>query len=222
MFWQENINEEHFTVPEDIVDVLLKITAEKIPNHYPQTLASQLISVFPWLQKCAIHPIYLPKTGNGWQVDVNADFFYPSKRTKLILRVPQEKVIELEKIKQLKLNLNECPLIIDSFIKQKKLSDSTILFSHGIVAPEEISEDDFLQYCYQELRKLDIQPKKMLVGLSHHFTTKSCILHTRSLMLANLSKQQSVLLQEKGIGDYQALGCGIFVPQKGINEVSAV
>lgn len=222
MFWQENINEEHFTVPEDIVDVLLKIDCKKLPNNYIQTLAQGLIAVFPWLSNCAIHHIYLPKTGNGWQADNNAEYVFLPKRTKLILRVPQEKIAELKKIKKIKVPLDNFSLIIDSFLKQKKLSDSTILFSQNIVAPLEISEDDFLQYCYQELRKLNIQPKKMLVGLSDSFTTKEQTLHTRSLMLADLSKQESVLLQEKGIGDYQSLGCGIFVPQKGISEVNAV
>jgi CRISPR-associated protein Cas6 len=222
MFWQENINEEHFTVPEDIVDVLLAITSEKIPTNHAENLADGLIAVFPWLQTCAIHHIYLPKTGNGWQADLDAEFFYPSKRTKLILRVPQTQLSELKKINNLELKLNNYPLVINKFLKQKKLSDSTILFSQNIVAPQELSEDDFLQYCYQELQKLGIQPKKMLVGLPDSFKTNNSTLHTRSLMLADLSKQQSVLLQEKGIGQYQTFGCGIFVPQKGISEVGPI
>lgn len=222
MFWQENINEEHFTVPEDIVDVLFKIDCEKIPNNYIESLAEGLIATFPWLANAAIHHIYLPKTGNGWQADINAEYVYLPKRTKLILRVPQEKVDQLKKINNLELNLNGFSFVIENFLKQKKLSDSTIVVSNGIVAPKEVSEDDFLQYCYQELKKLNIQPKKMLVGLSHDLTTKNQILSTRSLMLADLSKQESVLLQEKGIGNHQTLGCGIFLPQKGISEVNAV
>jgi hypothetical protein len=41
-------------------------------------------------------------------------------------------------------------------------------------------------------------------------------------MIADLRKSESVTLQEKGIGDYRLLGCGLFVPQKDIVSVNAV
>ncbi|MBT4668468.1 MAG: hypothetical protein HOC17_04305, partial [Candidatus Ruthia sp.] len=48
------------------------------------------------------------------------------------------------------------------------------------------------------------------------------IIHTRSLMVADLRKAESVKLQEQGIGKHRLLGCGLFVPQKGIESVDAV
>eukprot|EP00919_Chromeraceae_sp_WS-2016_P057324 GHVR01135858.1.p1 GENE.GHVR01135858.1~~GHVR01135858.1.p1 ORF type:complete len:209 (-),score=10.96 GHVR01135858.1:52-591(-) len=179
--------------------------------------------MLPWLKPVAIHNIYLPKTGNGWQSDLNADFLYPPKRTRLIIRVSQDKIEKLKQVENLELTLTNSPsLIIEKFIKQRKLSDSSVLFAHSIVAPIEQSEDDFLQHCWQSLKQLNILPKKMLVGLRNTIEIKEKTLHTRSLMLADLSKQESVTLQEKGLGYYQHLGCGIFIPQKSINEVNAV
>jgi hypothetical protein len=59
-------------------------------------------------------------------------------------------------------------------------------------------------------------------GLSREITTPSGVINTRSLMLADLRKSESVKIQEFGIGNHQLLGCGIFVPQKGIEQVEAV
>jgi hypothetical protein len=38
-------------------------------------------------------------------------------------------------------------------------------------------------------------------------------------MIADLDTAASVMLQEKGIGPHRHLGCGIFIPHKGIKAV---
>ena len=43
---------------------------------------------------------------------------------------------------------------------------------------------------------------------------------TRSLMLPGLSKQQSILIQDKGLGEGRIFGCGLFVPHKSIDAVA--
>ena len=58
--------------------------------------------------------------------------------------------------------------------------------------------------------------------LEKKITTPNGIIHTRSLMVADLRKSESVKLQEQGIGEHRLLGCGLFVPQKGIESVDAV
>ncbi len=45
--------------------------------------------------------------------------------------------------------------------------------------------------------------------------------HTRSLMVADLSPDQSVHLQQIGLGPGRNFGCGLFVPHKGIKPVKA-
>ncbi len=50
-------------------------------------------------------------------------------------------------------------------------------------------------------------------------TTPDGTVHTRSLMLANLSQQGSVRLQQTGLGPRREMGCGIFIPHKGIDAV---
>jgi hypothetical protein len=38
-------------------------------------------------------------------------------------------------------------------------------------------------------------------------------------MVADLEPEQSVLLQQAGLGDGREFGCGLFIPHKGIKPV---
>jgi hypothetical protein len=42
---------------------------------------------------------------------------------------------------------------------------------------------------------------------------------TRSLMVADLEPEQSVRLQQIGLGAGRTFGCGLFIPHKGIKAV---
>jgi hypothetical protein len=58
--------------------------------------------------------------------------------------------------------------------------------------------------------------------LVHPWTRTSCIpavVRTRSLMVAALPADASLTLQRQGLGDGRLIGCGLFVPHKGIEAV---
>ena len=48
---------------------------------------------------------------------------------------------------------------------------------------------------------------------------KEELVMTRSLMLAELQPEESIRLQEDGLGPLRHMGCGIFIPHKGIEAV---
>jgi len=60
-----------------------------------------------------------------------------------------------------------------------------------------------------------------MAGLESKIQTDTSTIHTRSLMVADLKKDESVLLQEQGLGDHRLLGCGLFIPQKGIETIES-
>jgi hypothetical protein len=39
-------------------------------------------------------------------------------------------------------------------------------------------------------------------------------------MIADLTKEEAVTLQEEGVGEHRLFGCGIFLPHKSIDAVS--
>jgi hypothetical protein len=59
----------------------------------------------------------------------------------------------------------------------------------------------------------------MLCGMSGSVRTADGELFTRALLVADLKPAQSVTLQQRGIGGERLLGCGLFVPHKGIDAV---
>ena len=59
----------------------------------------------------------------------------------------------------------------------------------------------------------------MICGRSGEISGANGSLFTRALMVADLSPEESVSLQQQGLGDDRLLGCGLFVPHKGIDAV---
>lgn len=102
---------------------------------------------------------------------------------------------------------------------EKPLNPLATLFSRYVVVPDGLDEDGFMQWVVDELAQRDIKLRKMLCGIDHTIHTPDKDIETRSLMMADLDKQASIALQEQGIGAHRHLGCGIFMPHKGIKAV---
>ena len=66
---------------------------------------------------------------------------------------------------------------------------------------------------------MGIEVSKMICGKSGMIRTDEGNIFTRALMIADLQADESVRLQQHGIGDARLLGCGLFVPHKGIDAV---
>ena len=71
----------------------------------------------------------------------------------------------------------------------------------------------------EELRQQGIPIKKALCGKETRLQTPDGPVHTRSLLLAELSPEHSLQLQRFGLGPHRLMGCGIFLPHKGIEPV---
>jgi hypothetical protein len=64
--------------------------------------------------------------------------------------------------------------------------------------------------------------RKLLCGRAHAIRHPGRDLYTRSVMLADLETEEAVLLQQQGIGQHKKIGCGLFIPHKGIKAVHAM
>jgi CRISPR-associated protein Cas6 len=104
----------------------------------------------------------------------------------------------------------------------RPLSDITTIFARYVVAADDQDESAFLGAMHAELQRLGVQPKKMLCGIEHAIATPQRRVRTRSLMLADLDLAESVRLQQEGLGPLRSLGCGLFLPHKGVRELHQV
>ena len=226
MLWQEDNKKQGFQVDDSVVDLLFNIDCKELPVDHIYHLSQAIRDALPGhveVADLAIHPIHLAGSQNGWErPDASqGQNLILSKRTKLVLRVRKEHEQDIID------HLNNKTLDIDGFqltIKKpkiKKLSKDGTIFSRSIICTEAEAEDEmqFLKRIQIELSEMGIDIKKALCGKISTINTPDGPILTRSLMLADLPPEHSIKLQQEGIGCHQHLGCGIFIPHKGIAPV---
>jgi CRISPR-associated protein Cas6 len=224
MFWQEDHDEHPFQVPDDIVDVLFAIDCKRLPVDHAHALSTALRDSLPWLGEASgvgIHTVHVAGSQNGWQrPEHGADqHLAVSRRTKLTIRVPKGRVDALvDGLKGKTLMVAGCPLTVREG-KARPLSNETTLFARYVVTRPTDTEAEFLTSAAEELARMGIRVRKALCGKATPLATPSGPLHTRSLLLAELSSEESVRLQQTGLGTHREMGCGIFIPHKGIDAV---
>lgn len=201
------------------------IECRALPVDHAWPLSRAVTDALPWLKddpRAGVHTIHVAESGNGWMRPGNPDdLLQLSRRTKLILRLPTERLTDARALTGRTLDVDGHRLTVGE-VSERPLSDLTTIFSRYIVAGEAESEESFLKAMHAALRAMGITPKKMLCGIEHRIRTPDGPLRTRSLMLAELSPDESRRLQEQGLGTFRYLGCGLFLPHKGIQELHPV
>ncbi len=224
MFWQEKSEEKTFETSDEVVDLCFNLECKTLPLDHAWSLSTALTEAVPQLNHTkftAIHLIHGAESGNGWIRPDNAanELLHLSRRARFTLRLHRDNLKLAEELVGLKLDIGGHPLLIKEF-KLQLLVPQTTIFSRYIVTPAELDEDDFLNLVAPPIREQGIQIRKMMGGLPHSFNTPQGRLTTRSLMLSDLEKEESIRLQQNGLGDNQLLGMGIFLPHKGIAAVT--
>ena len=222
-FWQEEDDRSTpYQVPDDIVDMVYKVDCRMLPTDHAQALSSALMGALPWLaeeEDAAIHTIHVAESGNGWiRPDDPDDVLYLSRRTRMTLRVPKHRIEDAHGLTGQVLDVAGQRLRVGPG-HVRKLSTQPVLFARYVAGDDVDDEERFLRQVYDWVSALGVRPRKMMPGRRHVLQSDTGPLATRSLMLADLSRDEAVRLQQKGIGPGRKLGCGIFIPHKGIEAV---
>ena len=225
MFWQDDDDKnQQVEIPEDIVDCLFKIDCKALPLDHGDVLRQQLLTYLPWLDDeplAAVHQIHVAESANGWMrpQDPETELLQVSHRTKMTLRLPQERLDDVRALIGQTLDIAGHPLTVGDF-KTRKLSRLTTIFARYVDTGGSDDENAFLHAMHQQLVDRGIVVKKMMSGrLLTHASVDGPVM-TRKLMLSDLDVQQSLMLQQQGIGDKKLMGLGIFMPHKGIDAVN--
>jgi CRISPR-associated protein Cas6 len=227
MFWEEEKNENSpYVVPDDVVDLIYNIKCRALPLDHAHSLSQAIIEHLDWMVEepnAGIHLIHGAESGNGWMRpdDTENQLLQLSHRARMTLRVPKHRIESAQQLTGVTLEIEGHALAVGK-AKTKLFSTLPTQFARYVVVPEAIESQDeaaFLEYTAQELKSLDIKIRKMLCGRTHSFRIPGNSLNTRSIMLADLNVEEAVTLQQRGIGDQQAMGCGLFIPHKGVKAV---
>jgi CRISPR-associated protein Cas6 len=224
MYWQEDTTEQEFQVPDDFVDILFDIDCKQLPVDHASALSLALERAIPWLgqnERVAVHTVHVAGSQNGWERPEHGTDqpLILSRRTKLTIRAPKDLLSSIrDHLTGETLEVAGHPLTVGN-AKIKPLSKQTTLFARYVVGPEGATEERFLRWAAAELESMGIKIRKALCGKNTPLTTPEGPIHTRSLLLADLTPEQSVRLQQIGLGTHRKMGCGIFIPHKGIDAV---
>ena len=221
MYWQDEDKKDVVSTSEKVVDLSFKIDCKQIPTCHAWELSQALYDALPWVKEepeLGIHQIHGATSGNGWERPADGELIHISKRTRMHLRVPVSRIDDANKLVGKTLDVAGHSVTVGK-MTTKQIDPFATIFSRYIVTSDDMTEDDFLQWIVDGLEARDIQVRKLLCGMGHEFEANNEKIVTRSLMIADLDKPTSIALQEIGIGPHRHLGCGIFLPHKGIKAV---
>jgi CRISPR-associated protein Cas6 len=222
MFWQEDRQDVHQDIADDVVDVAFQIACRTLPVDHAWALSEAVCAHLPWFAAepgCGLHTIHVAESGNGWMRPEGADeLLYLSRRTRLVLRVASARVNDVQALVGARLSVAGHALNVEK-ATVRTLGPINAVFARYVVGANEQDENAFLQAAAGELRAMGVQPRKMLCGIEKSLGTPNGPIRTRSLMIADLTPPESVIVQQRGMGPLRHVGCGLFLPHKDIKEL---
>ena len=223
MYWEEADKKDGVAAPDDVVDMVYRIECRSLPVDHTHALSDAISDTLSWFKEeelAGLHPVHIPDSGNGWMRSEDPDaILHPSRRTRLILRLPRHRIEDAKGLTGQELEVQGHRIKVGD-ASERPLVAITTLFSRYIPSAETSTEEDFLAESARQLRDRGIRVRKMMCGKTHSIGTPDGRVHTRSLMLAELTLEDSFSLQRSGLGEQQHLGFGVFIPHKDIAEVS--
>ena len=225
MLWEEQPDKATpYTVPDKIVDLAFRTQCRSLPLDHAYALSQALHKALPWLTEedaAGVHLIHGAESGNGWirPEDPLHDVLYLSKRTRFTLRLPKHRVEDAKQLVGQALDVDGNTLTLGP-ATVRLLSPLTTIFARYVAADDIDDDEAFLAHALTLLEGMGIRVKKIMSGRKHVMRTPDNEIPTRSLMLAELEVEHSIKLQQQGLGPWRKLGCGLFLPHKGIEAVN--
>lgn len=187
-----------------VIDLVFPLAGHSVPREYTEALRAALQQELPWLAqeaRAGIHPLKLVHGGGGLL----------SPRTRLLLRLPRERVGEAGVLAGRTLSVEGHPVALGEPHERELLPHAT-LYAYAVAADGE-DEVAFMQTVAAELQALGVRTHTVC-GKRGDRPLAGRTLTTFSLMLHALSPADSLRVQEQGLGPHRLLGCGVFVPHK--------
>lgn len=196
-----------------VVDMVFPLAGHSLPRDHAQALQQALLQALPWLlgeSQAGIHPVKLVPG-----VETQALL---SQRTRLLLRLPRERVAPAQALAGRTIEVGGCAVQLGT-PHLRELLPHTTLYAPAVAAPG-ADEGEFMQTVAGELQARAVRAQTVC-GKRSSRQLQGLTLTTFSLMLHALSQADSLRLQEQGLGPHRLLGCGIFVPHKSAAAVGS-
>ena len=223
MRWEEESGADAAACDADAIDVAFRLSGRWLPVDHASALRAAIVTILPWLEdepEAGIHSIHGAASGNGWERPGGGSgaMLNLSRRTRLVLRVPVRRAGETAALCGRRLDVGGCELATGER-QPRRLKPAGTVFARYVVDEEGGDEERFMERVVSELRARSVAARKLLCGRSHRIESAQGAHVTRSLLIADLGRDESLALQCRGIGPGRLLGCGLFVPHKDVGPV---
>ncbi len=189
-----------------VVEAVFPLEGKTLPRDHAQALQHALAEQLPWLHEDAgagVHPLKL--------VTGPESLALLSQRTRLILRVQINRLDELKAVVGVQLDVAGHALRLGA-VHPRALQPLATLYAYRVAASG-ADESAFMQTMEAELASLAIAGERVC-GKRQSMRVDGLEMTTFSMMLHGLVPEQSLRLQQHGLGTHRLLGCGLFVPHK--------
>lgn len=193
-------------------DAQFDLAGGEIPADHGYALFEALAAHLPWLRDepgVGVHPVHAAPTGRNENLVIN-------HRIKLVIRLPVERLDDARALVGKTIDPGAGSLVVGA-MKEKPMAPFATLYSHFVITGES-DEMAFLGQARDLLEKMEIRCG-LIPGKQRKMHTPSGTLVGYSLMLHDVTLEQSVALQEVGLGMHRGYGCGILIPHKSIKAV---
>ncbi|MBD3284839.1 type I-MYXAN CRISPR-associated protein Cas6/Cmx6 [candidate division WOR-3 bacterium] len=209
------------------VDVSFKLQGSSIPVDHGYLLYSTVSKHIPEIhgnEEVGLHPVTGQLAGNR--------LLSITDRSSLIFRLSSDRISQILPIAGKELNIGEYKIRI-GVPQTRALVPSARLYSRLVVIKGFMEPKPFLEAVQRQLDALNIKGKPSLVEQPHiadanenkDVGTHSPVLRRTirirdkdivgfAVRVEELTAEESLRLQEKGLGGRRRFGCGIFIPDR--------
>ena len=195
-----------------VTEVHFELQGTLLPRDHGYLLFLELSRLLPWLADetlAAVHHIQGAETGKD-------DLLILNRRTKLVIRIPVYREADLAILPGQTITVGGFELTIGKG-KTKPLARHSPLYAHCVTTGS-MDEEGFASDIIRILDELKITCR-FICGRRQTVTTADGLAYGYSLLLHELPVEQSILVQQRGMGGNRKIGCGIFIPHKSTNAL---
>ena len=189
------------------IEISFDLHGESIPADYPHKLWEALLRIAPALadsDDVGVIPLRGPNN--------SGELLLP-KRAKLALRLPLALLDAAQAMSGQALQIGAGTLRLGQG-KTREIQPYSTLHAHLVAGPSD--EAAFMEMVHAALAALDVS-SKLICGRHHSLNTDRQVISGFSLVMHDLTPEDSLRVQYTGMGTGRNLGCGIFMPYKVIS-----
>ena len=191
----------------EMIDVVFEISGGTLPAAYPYALWDELSRLAPQFgeyENVGVIPLRMPTSNEGMLIP---------KRAKLVLRLPLSLADVASGLSQKQMQVAGSELHLGS-CKTRPIQHYPTLHSHLVTGADD--ELVFMEEVAAALAAMEVEAK-LICGQRHTLADGDSLISGYSLVLHDLSPEDSLRVQYAGLGKERRFGCGIFVPYKVIS-----